>query len=100
MCANSHLVAVFFQNWVTFAPIANRASEVFDVSLDAINMLAIVYMIVSIPVGFLVCWLLDAMGLVIGVSLSILIIGLVHLMLVAWLAIAKKVSLHLRHCTM
>ncbi|XP_065174769.1 solute carrier family 49 member A3-like [Sycon ciliatum] len=53
-------------NWVNFAPIANLTSGFFSTSLSNVNMLAIVYMIVSIPVGFVVCWLLDSIGLVGG----------------------------------
>ncbi|KAM5194486.1 solute carrier family 49 member A3 isoform 2-T2 [Mantella aurantiaca] len=56
--------------WITFAPVADLSASYFNCSLDTINYLSLVYLIVSIPIGFVASWLLDTLGLKYGVILS------------------------------
>ena len=51
------------QLWLTFAPVADQAAEFMDVSLDQINWLSLVYMVVAIPLSFGATWMLDTLGL-------------------------------------
>ncbi|XP_062331813.1 solute carrier family 49 member A3 isoform X2 [Osmerus eperlanus] len=55
-CSNSML-------WLTFAPVADQAAKFMDVSLDQINWLSLVYMVVAIPLSFGATWMLDTLGL-------------------------------------
>ncbi|KAI4899924.1 hypothetical protein NFI96_019503 [Prochilodus magdalenae] len=55
-CSNSVL-------WLTFAPVADRAAEGLHVSLDEVNWLSLVYMVVAIPFSFVTTWMLDTLGL-------------------------------------
>ncbi|XP_018423648.1 PREDICTED: major facilitator superfamily domain-containing protein 7 [Nanorana parkeri] len=56
--------------WITFAPVADLSASFFNCSLDTINYLSLVYLIVSIPTGFFASWLLDTLGLKYAVILS------------------------------
>uniref|UniRef100_A0A7N6B9F4 Major facilitator superfamily (MFS) profile domain-containing protein n=1 Tax=Anabas testudineus TaxID=64144 RepID=A0A7N6B9F4_ANATE len=49
--------------WLTFAPVADQSAQYLKVSLDDINWLSLVYMIVAIPLSFGTTWLLDTFGL-------------------------------------
>ncbi|KAK2848785.1 hypothetical protein Q5P01_008619 [Channa striata] len=49
--------------WLTFAPVPNQSSQYLMVSLDKINLLSMVYMVVSIPLSFVATWMLDTLGL-------------------------------------
>ncbi|XP_066523409.1 solute carrier family 49 member A3 [Hoplias malabaricus] len=55
-CSNSVL-------WLTFAPVADQTAEDLHVSLDQVNWLSLVYMVVAIPLSFITTWMLDALGL-------------------------------------
>lgn len=57
-----------FQIWLTFAPVADQSAQYLKVSLDAINWLSLVYMVVAIPLSFGTTWMLDTLGLRITVS--------------------------------
>uniref|UniRef100_A0A3P9HU67 Solute carrier family 49 member 3 n=1 Tax=Oryzias latipes TaxID=8090 RepID=A0A3P9HU67_ORYLA len=54
--------------WLTFAPVADQSAQYLKVSLDAINWLSLVYMVVAIPLSFGTTWMLDTLGLRITVS--------------------------------
>ncbi|CAI9550369.1 unnamed protein product [Staurois parvus] len=57
--------------WITFAPVADLTASYFKCSLDTVNYLSLVYLIVSIPIGFFFAsWLLDTLGLKYAVILS------------------------------
>ncbi|XP_070541234.1 solute carrier family 49 member A3-like [Ptychodera flava] len=49
--------------WLTFSPIADKAGEYYHVDYNKINMLSLIFMIVSIPLGLCASWLLDTFGL-------------------------------------
>ncbi|KAM9330643.1 solute carrier family 49 member A3 [Gastrophryne carolinensis] len=56
--------------WISFAPVADLSAAFFHCSLDTINYLSLVYLIISIPFGFVASWLLDTIGLKYAVILS------------------------------
>nr|XP_024659874.1 solute carrier family 49 member A3 isoform X2 [Maylandia zebra] len=49
--------------WLTFAPVANQSAQYLKVTLDEINWLSLVYMVVAIPLSFATTWMLDTLGL-------------------------------------
>lgn len=51
------------QIWLTFAPVANQSAQYLKVTLDEINWLSLVYMVVAIPLSFATTWMLDTLGL-------------------------------------
>lgn len=51
------------QVWLTFAPVANKTAEYLHVSLNQVNWLSVVYMVVAIPFSFFTTWMLDTLGL-------------------------------------
>ncbi|XP_030001600.1 solute carrier family 49 member A3 [Sphaeramia orbicularis] len=55
-CSNATL-------WLTFAPVANQSAKFLNVTLDQINWLSLVYMVVAIPLSFVTTWMLDTLGL-------------------------------------
>lgn len=55
-CSNATL-------WLTFAPIANETGSFLGVSLEQVNWLSLVYMVVAIPLSFGTTWMLDVLGL-------------------------------------
>ncbi|XP_060742363.1 solute carrier family 49 member A3 [Tachysurus vachellii] len=55
-CSNSVL-------WLTFAPVADQTAEHLHVTLDQVNWLSLVYMVVAIPLSFITTWMLDTWGL-------------------------------------
>uniref|UniRef100_UPI003AAEE93F solute carrier family 49 member A3 n=1 Tax=Centroberyx gerrardi TaxID=166262 RepID=UPI003AAEE93F len=55
-CSNSTL-------WLTFAPVADQSAQYMDASLEQINWLSLVYMVVAIPLSFGTTWMLDTLGL-------------------------------------
>lgn len=56
--------------WLSFGPVAYKASEFYNVSLDTINWLSVVYMVTGIPCGVVATWLLDSIGLRMSVILG------------------------------
>ncbi|XP_019410760.1 PREDICTED: major facilitator superfamily domain-containing protein 7 [Crocodylus porosus] len=62
-CSNATL-------WLTFAPVADQAAVYFNVSLDTINWLSVLYLLISIPFGLVATWLLDTAGLKCTIILS------------------------------
>ncbi|XP_078532680.1 solute carrier family 49 member A3 isoform X1 [Lissotriton helveticus] len=55
-CSNAML-------WLSFAPVADITAKFFDITMDQVNWLSQVYLIVAIPVGLCTMWVLDIMGL-------------------------------------
>ncbi|XP_043915041.1 solute carrier family 49 member A3 isoform X2 [Protopterus annectens] len=49
--------------WLSFAPVADQISQYFHISLDKINWLSLVYLIVGVPFGLCTTWMLDFCGL-------------------------------------
>lgn len=63
--------------WITFAPIAKETAAIFTGgNMDAINMLAGVFMLVYIPVSFPASWCIDRLGLKWGTGIGVIILGL------------------------
>ncbi|XP_068451526.1 solute carrier family 49 member A3 isoform X2 [Clinocottus analis] len=55
-CSNATL-------WLTFAPVADQSAKFLSVSLEQVNWLSLVYMVMAIPLSFLTTWMLDVLGL-------------------------------------
>uniref|UniRef100_A0A8C6Z6K4 Solute carrier family 49 member 3 n=1 Tax=Nothoprocta perdicaria TaxID=30464 RepID=A0A8C6Z6K4_NOTPE len=55
-CSNAML-------WLTFAPVADRTASYFHISLETVNWLSLVYLLISIPFGLVATWVLDSVGL-------------------------------------
>ncbi|KAK2115147.1 hypothetical protein P7K49_005773 [Saguinus oedipus] len=51
------------QLWLSFAPVADVVAEHFGLSMEQINWLSLVYLVVSIPFGVAAIWVLDSVGL-------------------------------------
>ncbi|XP_041800009.1 solute carrier family 49 member A3 [Chelmon rostratus] len=49
--------------WLTFAPVADQSAQYLKVSLEEVNWLSLVYMVVAIPLSFGTTWMLDTFGL-------------------------------------
>ncbi|XP_074426538.1 solute carrier family 49 member A3 isoform X2 [Larus michahellis] len=62
-CSNAML-------WLTFAPVADKTAAYFHISLEMVNWLSIVYLLISIPFGLVATWVLDSVGLRCAVILS------------------------------
>ncbi|XP_041477428.1 solute carrier family 49 member A3-like [Lytechinus variegatus] len=56
--------------WICFAAITNFTAEYFEVSVDAVNWFSLVYLVVAIPMGFVVAWELNAYGFRIAILLG------------------------------
>ena len=59
---------MYFQNWLTFSPIADLVSVYYDINAFKVNVLSLVFMVASIPFGFIASWVLDTFGLRASVS--------------------------------
>ncbi|KAM6980825.1 solute carrier family 49 member A3 [Aplochiton taeniatus] len=55
-CSNAML-------WLTFAPVADQSAQYLQATLDQINWLSLVYMVVAIPLSLGATWMLDTLGL-------------------------------------
>ncbi|XP_038626104.1 solute carrier family 49 member A3 [Tachyglossus aculeatus] len=62
-CSNAML-------WLTFAPVASTIADYFHLSINQINWLSLVYLVMSIPFGMGATWILDSMGLRCSILLS------------------------------
>ncbi|XP_021236495.1 major facilitator superfamily domain-containing protein 7 isoform X1 [Numida meleagris] len=62
-CSNAML-------WLTFAPVADQTAAYFHISLEMVNWLSVVYLLISIPFGLVATWVLDSVGLRCAVILS------------------------------
>ncbi|XP_060707556.1 solute carrier family 49 member A3 [Hemiscyllium ocellatum] len=56
--------------WLTFAPIADQTARYFHISMDQVNWLSMIYLIVGVPFGFWTTWILDMLGLKTSLILS------------------------------
>uniref|UniRef100_A0A8D0GUR6 Solute carrier family 49 member 3 n=1 Tax=Sphenodon punctatus TaxID=8508 RepID=A0A8D0GUR6_SPHPU len=54
--------------WLTFAPVADKTAAHFHISMDMVNWLSTVYLLLSIPFGLVATWVLDSIGLKCAVS--------------------------------
>lgn len=64
------LIHVSSQIWLTFAPVADQSAQYLEVSLEQINWLSMVFMVVTIPLTFGTTWMMDTLGLRIMVQSS------------------------------
>lgn len=55
-CSNATL-------WLSFAPVADVIAEDLVLSMEQINWLSLVYLVVSTPFGVAAIWILDSVGL-------------------------------------
>nr|XP_042113763.1 solute carrier family 49 member A3 isoform X8 [Peromyscus maniculatus bairdii] len=55
-CSNAML-------WLSFAPVADTVAQHFFLSMEQVNWLSLVYLVVSIPFGMAAIWILDSVGL-------------------------------------
>ncbi|XP_036407290.1 solute carrier family 49 member A3-like [Megalops cyprinoides] len=62
-CSNAML-------WLSFAPVADQTAQYLGASLDQVNWLSLVYMVVAIPLSFVTTWMLDTLGLRISLILG------------------------------
>lgn len=56
--------------WLSFAPVADQTAKYFELSLDQVNWLSLIFLVVAIPVGFGTTWMLDTLGLRTSLILS------------------------------
>ncbi|XP_067313219.1 solute carrier family 49 member A3 isoform X2 [Pseudorasbora parva] len=49
--------------WLTFAPVADQTAQYLQVSLNLVNWLSLVYVLVAIFFSFITTWVLDTLGL-------------------------------------
>ncbi|KAJ1219217.1 hypothetical protein NDU88_006786 [Pleurodeles waltl] len=62
-CSNAML-------WLSFAPVADITAQFYGISMDQVNWLSQVYLVIAIPFGICTMWVLDIMGLRTAVILS------------------------------
>ncbi|XP_052054670.1 solute carrier family 49 member A3 isoform X1 [Apodemus sylvaticus] len=55
-CSNAML-------WLSFAPVADTIAQHFFLSMDQVNWLSLIYLVLSIPFGMAAIWVLDSVGL-------------------------------------
>ncbi|KAM5271280.1 solute carrier family 49 member A3 [Ctenodactylus gundi] len=55
-CSNAML-------WLSFAPVADAMAQHFLLSMEQVNWLSLIYLVVSIPCGIAAIWVLDSVGL-------------------------------------
>ncbi|MEJ1287110.1 major facilitator superfamily domain containing 7A [Cricetulus griseus] len=55
-CSNAML-------WLSFAPVADTIAQRFFLSMEQVNWLSLVYLVVAIPFGMAAIWVLDSVGL-------------------------------------
>ncbi|XP_069877714.1 solute carrier family 49 member A3 [Dipodomys merriami] len=49
--------------WLSFAPVADTVAQHFLLSMEQINWLSLIYLVVSIPFGVAAIWVVDSVGL-------------------------------------
>ncbi len=63
--------------WITFAPIAKDAAALYTGGdTDAMDLMAVVFMLAYIPVSFPASWCIDRLGLKRGTGIGVVILGL------------------------
>jgi nitrate/nitrite transporter NarK len=61
--------------WITYAAIDTQAATVFNVSVSDVDILALVFMIVYLPMNFPASWIIDKYGLKWGTGFGVILIG-------------------------
>ncbi|XP_006822711.1 solute carrier family 49 member A3-like [Saccoglossus kowalevskii] len=56
--------------WLSFSPVATEAAEVYSVNPSSINLFSLIYLILSIPMGFVATWLLDTFSIRLSLILA------------------------------
>ncbi|XP_070539488.1 solute carrier family 49 member A3-like [Ptychodera flava] len=56
--------------WLSFSPVATEAAKFYKVPVSRINLFALMFLILSIPMGFVAAWLLDTYGLRLPILLA------------------------------
>ncbi|CAF1088630.1 unnamed protein product [Adineta ricciae] len=56
--------------WINFSPIANLASEYYQVSYNAINWLSLIYMVITVPFTLPSTWFIDRLGVLSGLLIG------------------------------
>ncbi|XP_012938860.1 solute carrier family 49 member A3 [Aplysia californica] len=49
--------------WIMFSPVTDKTSQYYGVDPTGVNWLSLVFLVASIPCGFMASWLLDTLGL-------------------------------------
>lgn len=57
-------------NWICYGSIANFTGEFYNISYNSVNFLSLLYLIVSIPSGFVSFWLIDTFGIRASINLG------------------------------
>ena len=52
----------YTQAWICFAAVTNITSEYYNVTVDDVNWLSLIYLVVAVPIGFVASWALDTLG--------------------------------------
>ncbi|MFX0044045.1 MAG: MFS transporter, partial [Candidatus Hodarchaeota archaeon] len=66
--------------WISFAPVRSVAATFYDVDELFIDLLAMSFMVVYIPVTFLSAWMIDKFGFRIGAGIGAIIAGIFGLL--------------------
>ncbi|XP_022080823.1 major facilitator superfamily domain-containing protein 7-a-like [Acanthaster planci] len=67
------LSALNFSNamaWICFAAITNITATYYQVSPDDVNWLSLIYLVVTVPIGFIASWVLDTFGIRTGMLIG------------------------------
>uniref|UniRef100_A0A673J0U5 Solute carrier family 49 member 3 n=1 Tax=Sinocyclocheilus rhinocerous TaxID=307959 RepID=A0A673J0U5_9TELE len=59
-------------SWLTFAPVADQTAQYLQISLNLVNWLSLVYVVVAIFFSLITTWVLDTLGLRFSVYTNIL----------------------------
>ncbi len=62
--------------WITYAAIDTQAATVFNVNVSDVDILALVFMILYLPMNFPASWLIDKYGLKWGTGIGVILIGI------------------------
>ena len=66
--------------WISFAPVNSLAQAFYGVDKLSIDLLALSFMIVYIPITFLSAWIIDKYGFKIGAGIGVIIAGIFGLL--------------------
>ncbi len=59
------------QAWICFAAVTNITADYYDVTVDDVNWLSLIYLVVTVPIGFVASWAIDTLGLRAAVSIDL-----------------------------
>uniref|UniRef100_A0A673I521 Uncharacterized protein n=1 Tax=Sinocyclocheilus rhinocerous TaxID=307959 RepID=A0A673I521_9TELE len=60
--------------WLTFAPVADQTAQYLRVSLNLVNWLSLVYIVVAVFFSLITTWVLDTLGLRFSAALYLLLL--------------------------